>query len=306
MTMRNTIATAVVVTLAALGLAGCSPTANDEPLVVVTTNILGDVVSQVVGDEAEVLVLMKPDADPHSFEISAREASRILDADLIVSNGLGLEEGLRRHLDAAAAEGVPQLVAGDVVDAIPYASGEAEGGEDPHFWTDPGRMLDVVDALAASVIENVPDIDSATIEHNATQYRSELLALDQEMESSFAAIPIEDRQLVTNHHVFGYLADRFDFTIVGAVIPGGSTLAAPSASDLRDLVGAIEQAGVRTIFAESSQPDRLIQVLADEAGMQVAVSELFTESLSGPGSGAESYLTMMRTNTERISIGLTP
>lgn len=306
MIMRSTIATALTVTLAALGLAGCAPAASDEPLVVVTTNILGDVVSQVVGDEAEVLVLMKPDADPHSFEISAREASRILDADLIVSNGLGLEEGLRRHLDAAAAEGVAQLTAGDVIDVIPYASGDAEGVDDPHFWTDPGRMVDVVDALAASVLENVPGVDAAAIESNAAQYRAELLALDQEMESSFAAIPAGNRQLVTNHHVFGYLADRFDFTIVGAVIPGGSTLAAPSASDLRDLVGAIEQAGVRTIFAESSQPDRLIQVLADEAGIQVAVTELFTESLSGPGSGAESYLTMMRTNMERISTGLMP
>lgn len=306
MTMRTTIATALTVTLAALGLTSCAPAASEGPLVVVTTNILGDVVSHVVGDEAEVLVLMKPDADPHSFEISAREASRILDADLIVSNGLGLEEGLRRHLDAAAADGVAQLVAGDVIDVIPYASGDAEGVDDPHFWTDPARMVDVVDALAARVVENVPGVDAAAIEGNAAGYRSELLALDKEMESSFAAIPADNRQLVTNHHVFGYLAERFGFTIVGAVIPGGSTLAAPSASDLRDLVGAIEQAGVRTIFAESSQPDRLIQVLADEAGIQVEVTELFTESLSGPGSGAESYLTMMRTNTERISTGLSP
>ena len=306
MTMRTTIATALTVMLAAFGLAGCTPAASDAPLVVVTTNILGDVVSQVVGDEAEVLVLMKPDADPHSFEISAREASRILDADLIVSNGLGLEEGLRRHLDTATADGVAQLVTGDVIDVIPYASGDAEGVDDPHFWTDPARMVDVVDALAARVVENVPGVDAAAIEGNAAGYRSELVALDKEMESSFAAIPADNRQLVTNHHVFGYLAERFGFTIVGAVIPGGSTLAAPSASDLRDLVGAIEQAGVRTIFAESSQPDRLIQVLADEAGIQVEVSELFTESLSGPGSGAESYLTMMRTNTERISTGLSP
>lgn len=304
MTMYKTIATALTVTLTLLGLAGCAPAANDKPLVVVTTNILGDVVSQVVGDEAEVLVLMKPDADPHSFEISAREASRILDADLIVSNGLGLEEGLRRHLDAA--EGVPQLVAGDVINVIPYSSGDAEGADDPHFWTDPERMLDVVDALTTRVVDDVQGVNAAAIESNAARYREELLTLDREMESSFAAIPVQDRQLVTNHHVFGYLADRFDFTIVGAVIPGGSTLAAPSASDLRDLVGAIEKAGVRTIFAESSQPNRLIQVLADEAGIQVAVTELFTESLSGPGSGAESYLTMMRTNTERISTGLTP
>ena len=92
----------------------------------------------------------------------------------------------------------------------------------------------------------------------------------------------------------------------GAVIPGGTTLAAPSAADLRDLTDAIDEAGVRTIFAESSQPDRLIQVLASEAGIRVDVVELFTESLTEPGEGADTYLTMMRANTQRIADGLSP
>ena len=104
--------------------------------------------------------------------------------------------------------------------------------------------------------------------------------------------------------VFGYLAERFDFRVIGAVIPSGTTLAAPSASDLRDLVDAIEEANVPTIFAESSQPDRLVQVLAEEAGIDISVVELFTESLSETGEGADTYLTMMRTNTERITTGL--
>ena len=123
---------------------------------------------------------------------------------------------------------------------------------------------------------------------------------------AFATIPHERRALVTNHHVFGYLAERFDFEIVGAVIPGGTTLAAPSASDLADLVDAIEETGVPAIFAESSSPDRLVQALASEADVQVEVIELFTESLTGPDGGAPDYLTMMRVNTARITTGLMP
>lgn len=302
----RTIAIAAIAASLAVGLVGCATERDSEPLVVVTTNILGDVVKNIVGNEAEVVVLMKPDADPHSFEISAQEAARILDADLIVSNGLGLEEGLQRHLDTAWAEGVPLISVGDVIEPIPYDPDESGGADDPHFWTDPGRMAVVVDAVTQRVIETVPGVDAAVIERNATVYAAELQALETDMDAAFAGIPRDSRQLVTNHHVFGYLADRFDFTIVGAVIPGGTTLAAPSASDLRDLVGAIEDAGVATIFAESSQPDRLVQVLADEAQLDVAVVELFTESLSAPGTGAETYLTMMRTNTERISTGLSP
>jgi zinc/manganese transport system substrate-binding protein len=174
------------------------------------------------------------------------------------------------------------------------------------LWTDPNRMVDVVAALSEAITDHVPGVDSAQIETNATAYTEELTTLDAEMTGAFAAIPAGSRNLVTNHHVFGYLADRFDFTIIGAAIPGGTTLAAPSASDLRDLVDAIETAAVPTIFAESSQPDRLVQVLADEAGIDVAVVELYTESLTDVGEGADSYLTMMRANSERIATGLSP
>lgn len=296
----------IVVALAALlGLTGCSQASgSDGPQVVVTTNILGDVVEQVLGDQAEVTTLMQPNADPHSFEISVQQAARMDEADLLVSNGLGLEEGLQQHLERAVAAGAPSLVAGDVIEVVPYASGDAEGNPDPHFWTDPVTMMDVVDALEESAA-GIEGIDPAQLATRADAYRAELEKLDTEMTTAFAGIPEQQRALVTNHHVFGYLAERFGFRVIGAVIPGGTTLAAPSAADLRDLSEAIEQAGVPTIFAESSQPDRLVQVLAGEANLQVDVVELFTESLTAPDQGAPTYLDMMRANTERITSGLT-
>jgi zinc/manganese transport system substrate-binding protein len=285
-------------------LSGCSATAaDDRPLVVVSTNILGDVVSNLVGDDVEVVTLMRPGADPHSFEISASEAARLRSADLVVSNGLGLEEGLQRHLDAAADAGVATFVAGDAVDVLPYASTDAGGADDPHFWTDPAQTIAVVDALVP-VLEGMDDVDAVAVAARAAEYRGALEVLDADMTAAFAAIPSAQRALVTNHHVFGYLADRFGFRVVGAVIPGGTTLAAPSASDLADLVSAIEEVGVRTIFAESSQPDRLMRALAEEADIDVTVTELYTESLTDAAGGAPDYLTMMRVNTERIVTGL--
>ncbi|PPG91694.1 zinc ABC transporter substrate-binding protein [Rathayibacter sp. AY1F3] len=291
---------------AVLLLSGCTLAEEDErPLVIVSTNILGDVVGELVGDEAQVVTLMKPDADPHSFEISAQEAARLRSADLVVSNGLGLEEGLQQHLDEASAEDVPAFVAGDAVDVLDYSEGDAEGSPDSHFWTDPGRMIDVVDSLGPALAA-LDGVDPAAVRDRTAGYRAELERLDSEMAAAFAAIPAERRALVTNHHVFGYLADRFDFDVVGAVIPGGTTLAAPSASDLADLVDAVEQTGVPTIFAESSSPDRLVQALASEADIRVEVVELFTESLTGPEGGAPDYLAMMRVNTQRIATGLSP
>lgn len=295
--------------VAFFGSAGCTPQEADRPLIVVSTNILGDVVENVVGDQAEVLTLMQPNADPHSFEISAQQAATMRQADLIVTNGLGLEEGLQQHVDTANAENVPLLVAGEHIDVLNYSEASAEGNsagaDDPHFWTDPGRMIVVVNALQDR-LSTLDGIDSEAVKAKTDSYRNELKQLDSAMSAAFNAIPEERRNLVTNHHVFGYLADRYGFRIIGAVIPGGTTLASPSASDLRDLVSAIEEASVPTIFAESSRPDRLVQVLADGANVDVSVVELFTESLTDPGGGADSYLTMMRTNTERISKGLSP
>lgn len=290
----------VVICLFAFLLGACSTpdSAGGRPDIAVTTTILGDVVRQVVGEAADVKVLMKPNADPHSSSLSAADAAQLNSSDLIVYNGLGLEESMQRHVDAAAENGVPTLAVGEHVEPLQFSESE-HSGPDPHFWTDPQRMVLAVDAIADRVAE-LPGIDGAAITANAARYRDELTVLSDSMTEQFAAIPAERRKLVTNHHVLGYLADRFGFTVIGAVIPSGTTLASPSASDLESLAGAIRTAGVPAIFVDSSQPDRLARVLAEQAGMQVNVVSLYSESLSEPGSPADTYLGMMRANTETI------
>ncbi len=263
---RASAALAVAAGLVAV-TAGCSSAGSDRPVVAVTTNILGDVVTEVVGDAADVMVLMPAGADPHSFEVSAQEAARLRSADLVVENGLGLEEGVARHVEAAASDGVPVFTAGEHVDALEWTT-EDDSGPDPHLWTDPARMVDVVEALDDALRD-------AGVEPSGTDaYLDELATLDTDMSDAFAGIPEDRRALVTNHHVFGYLADRYDFRVVGAVIPSGTTLASPSAADLRDLASAIDEAGVPTIFADLSQPARLAEVLADEVDVHVEIRPL--------------------------------
>ena len=300
--MRRVVAAGVAAALSVGALAACAP-ASDGPRIVVTTNILGDVVETLVGDQVEVTTLMQPNADPHSFEISAQQAAAMEGADLVVENGLGLEEGLVQHVETAEAAGVAIVAAGDAVDVLEYSSEDASG-DDPHWWTDPTQMLAVVDELEDAIAEHVDGVDVDALTQAADDYRAELEALDADLAQRFEALGADRRVLVTNHHVFGYMAERYDFRIVGAVIPGGSTLAAPSASDLDDLASAITDAGVPVIFAESSQPDRLIQVLAEEAGVDVRVETLFTESLTEPGEGAATYLELMQANVDRIEAAL--
>ncbi|MFE9822200.1 zinc ABC transporter substrate-binding protein AztC [Streptomyces sp. NPDC005791] len=290
-----------------LGVSGCAggdQGGRGRPSVVVTTNILGDITRNIVGDEAEVSVLMQAGADPHSFGVSAPQAASIERADLVVYNGLGLEENVLRHVEAAEEAGVSTLAVGEAVDPLTYTAGASADEPDPHFWTDPQRVGKAVGLIADQVAEHVRGVDKAVVGKNASAYGTQVTDLASWMRKQFDVIPSEQRQLVTNHHVFGYLAQRFGFRIVGAVIPSGTTLASPSASDLTSLSTAIETAGVKAIFADSSQPDRLARVLKRESDIEVDVVPLFSESLTEKGEGAATYLEMMRANTRSISMGL--
>ncbi|MFC5753753.1 zinc ABC transporter substrate-binding protein AztC [Actinomadura rugatobispora] len=303
---RLAVAVLAVLSLALpISLAGCSAAGSERSGVVVTTNILGDVTRAIVGEQAEVTVLMKPGADPHSFGISAQEAARVENAALLVHNGLGLEEGVARNVEAARRQGVAALAVGESVDPLPYTEGKTARQPDPHFWTDPVRTLKAVDLIAAQVVRRVPGVDAAKVRANAAAYGRQVRELDAWMRQRFAAIPADLRSLVTNHHVFGYLARRYGFTVIGAVIPSGTTLASPSGSDLRSLADAVRRAGVPAVFADSSQPDRLVQVMARETGLNIKVVPLYSESLTGADGGAPTYLRMMRANAEAIASGLT-
>lgn len=288
-----------------LGASGAVACTGDDgkPDIVVTTNILGDVVTRLVGDTAEVRVLMKPNADPHSFGISAREAGEVENADLVVANGLGLEEGLSSILDSARGEGVEVLEVGELVDPLDYAD---SGAKDPHFWTDPARTVEATGIIEEKLTDELDGDEADRVREAAASYRSELEQLDAEVAELLGSVPEDNRKLVTNHHVFGYLADRFNYRVIGAVIPGGTTLASPSAADLRDLSTTIRDNHVPAVFADSSQPQRLAEVLAQEAGVDVEVVALFSESLTEPDGEAGNYIDMQRTNAERIADALMP
>lgn len=318
---------------AALALAGCATTGSaasgtasedafDRPQIVVTTSILGDLVVQLVGDDAEVEVLLGPGSDPHSSSLSAAQATALRDADLVVANGLGLEEGMLDALESAEEDGANVWHAIDPVETIEAAEGahadedeeahseeEAhghEGGADPHFWMDPARTATSVTALA----EEVAAVDDALADEEwaarAEALVADLEALDAEITGILDAVPAEQRVLVTSHEAFGYFADAYDFEVVGTIVPGGSTLAEPSAVDLTELVEAIEAEDVPAIFVESIDASALAEVVAAEVGRDVEVGVLYSDSLSDADGPAATYADYMRYNATTIADLLTP
>lgn len=322
--------------------------ASDRPTVVVTTNILGDVVTNLVGDAFDVVTIMPIGSDPHDFQPSARQVATIEAARAIIVNGAGFEEGLLDAVEAAESRGTLVFEAMSAIDAIDGGEGHDDhdddgdhedegdhadgddheddgddhedngdheddgdghddhhdsGSEDPHFFTDPARMAQVVDGIADFLAANVDGVDQSALQASAAQYIDELLRLDDDVEALLAAIPESRRVLVTNHEVFSYFADRYDFEVADTVIPSGSSTDGVSGQRLAELADLLEREAVSVVFADTSSSDVLAQTLAREVG-DVEVVTLFSESLGGEDSGGATYVEMVRTNAMRIAEAL--
>jgi zinc/manganese transport system substrate-binding protein len=304
--MRRLIALLALAT----AVASCAGAADDPGLTIVaTTTIIGDIVSEVVGDAATVTVVIPAGADPHEFQPSAAQIAAMDRADLVVVNGLGLEAGMVDALDALAEDGARVLELGPLLDPIPFEEAhededhedEGHGSEslDPHFWLDPLRVADAADQIADEMSSIDPEGDWAT---RADDYAVRLMAAHEEIEQTLSQVT--DRRLVTNHESMGYFALRYRFSIIATVIPGGSTLAQPSSAELAELVALLEREGVRAIFADTSSPDDLAAAVARELGDEVEVVELYTEALGE--DEAETIVDMLMLNARRISDALGP
>jgi ABC-type Zn uptake system ZnuABC Zn-binding protein ZnuA len=181
--------------------------------------------------------------------------------------------------------------------------GHVHVGEDPHVWFDPQRVAAALDPLAGALVDEA-GLDAEAVAACLEDYQDQLAAVDAELSEIVAAVPAERRRLVTNHHAFAYFADRYGFEVVGTVLPAATTLAETNPAALEALARTIEEYGVPAIFTEVAISDRDAQALADRVGHEVRVIALFTESLGEAGSGADTYLDMLRANAQLIADGL--
>jgi len=178
---------------------------------------------------------------------------------------------------------------------------DGHGGDDPHIWLDPQRVWAGLPALLDPLVET--GFDREAVDSCLHDYQRELVMLDAEIEEMLAAIPPDARKLVTNHDSLGYFADRYGFEVVGTVIPGPSTLAESNPRQLQELATTIEQNQVAAIFTEAQYSGDEAATLAARVG-EVELVTLFTGSLGEQGSGAETYIDLLRTNAQLIADAL--
>jgi zinc/manganese transport system substrate-binding protein len=295
---------ALTISLALVG--ACSGSGNEIPTdqvrVIATTSILGDVVSRLGGDGIELEVMIPRGIDPHDFSPSAQQVAAISSADLVVANGLDLEEGLEDVLAQAESEGITVIEVGDAVDPLPSGEeeGDGHGAFDPHFWQDPIRMKAAVDVISLGLVT----LGVAQATDLTAEYQAEIDATQTEIVAMLDSIPSDRRLLLTNHDAFGYFADRYGFEVIGTIIPGGSTLAEPSSAEIAALVETIIANDVPAIFVENIGSAGLADILAAETGTDIEVVQLVSDALGEPDSETGTYLEMLIYNASAIADAL--
>jgi zinc/manganese transport system substrate-binding protein len=301
--MRGRYIPVLVLVLVLLGLPACQPQATSlKPSIVVTYSVLGSIVKDLVGAQATVTVSIPNGLDPHEWEPSAKDIEMINKADLVIQNGLGLEGGMQKALDAARSNGVKFFTASDFVVVRHVGTGEGipsgdpdqvMGAPDPHLWMDPLAMKGVVIALVGELGQIGLDVAE-----KASNLEGQLDDLNKEVADTVAAVPQENRRLVTGHESLGYFAQRYGFELVGVIIPSLSSQAQVSAADLAALKKAIQDNHVRAIFTELGTSPAVARVIGDETGVKVV--ELNTHTLPPDGS----YFTFMRNMASVITDAL--
>jgi ABC-type Zn uptake system ZnuABC Zn-binding protein ZnuA len=279
---------------AALGLMSCtsgggsssgaSPGSAGVPIAVLTTiSTFNSLVSAVGGTRVRVGSLVPVGGSPEDYQPTPADIARLRGAQLLVENGLGLEAWLARTIENARNPNLRVVVASD---GLP-----AKGGN-PHLWMDPelarGYVRAIRDALA-----KIDPADRDLFASNAQAYDRQLLALEREIAKRIATIPPASRTMIVFHNAWQYYDDRFGLRTLGVIelAPGQE----PNPSYIADLVRLARANHVRAVFAEPEYSPKLIQTLAESAGIKT-IENLYDDSI-GTDPRVHDYSSMLRYDT---------
>jgi zinc/manganese transport system substrate-binding protein len=266
--------------------------------IVTSFSVLQDMVKTVTGDACEVIAIVGPNQDAHVFEPKPSTNAIILGADLIIINGLGFEGWMERLIQAADYRG-PLIVASRYI--TPRLIHIPKMGDapvpDPHAWHTVPNALLYLRAILESLSEHFPSY-AQTFTENAARYMQQLEALEKEIREQLASLPEHKRLVITAHDAFSYMGDHYGIHFMSPV--GISTEAEPSAKQLAALIDHIKTARIHAIFIENIANHKIIQQIAEEAGLSINSKPLYSDALSEMSGPAPTYITMMRYNINAL------
>ncbi len=289
-------------------LAGCGPsTEGSNPVdrkvvtIVATTGMIADVVANIGGDYVNVHPLMGPGVDPHLYKATESDVSKLLNADMIIYNGLFLESRMTEIFEQMSAR--KAIVA--VGEAIPQdrllVSPRYPDQPDPHIWMDVKLWMQVAEKVRNELQAFDPD-HADTYDINAAAYIRPLQELDSYVNKQIQTIPREQRVLVTAHDAFAYFGKGYGVDVFAP--QGISTESEAGVDDIRRTIDVVVERNIPAIFVESSVPPDIVEAIVEGArarGHDIEIGgQLFSDAMGEAGSPEGTYTGMIRHNVDTI------
>jgi len=286
--------------LAALAVAtlAMTQTAHARLKVVTTFTIIADMAANVAGDSADVVSITKPGSEIHNYQPTPKDIVRAHGAGLILWNGLNLEQWFEKFL--ANLSGVPSAVISDGVQPMSIVEGPYSGKPNPHAWMSPTDALTYVDNIARAMAEQDPE-NAAAYKANAENYKTEITARIAPIRETLAAIPDNQRWLVTSEGAFSYLARDFNLKELFLWPVNADQQGTPQ--QVRHVIDAVRANNIKAVFSESTISPAAAKQVARETGARYG-GVLYVDSLSGPEGPVPTYLDLLSATTQTIAKGL--
>ena len=295
-------------TLLALIFLACGPAAPANPAaspgkglrVVTTVSPITSIVENIGGVRIQVEGVIPEGVNSHTFEPAPSVAEVLSKADLIVINGLFLEEPTLEMALANKKVGAVILALGDQALsrdqwAFDFSFPQSEGHPNPHLWPDPMLGLKYAELIQKELAKLDP-VNGDYYAANLAAFRQRIVALDTGIRAAVQTVPVGNRKLLTYHDSWAYFAQRYGMQVIGAVQP--TDFSEPSAKEVAGLIDQIRKEKVPAVFGSEVFPSRVMETIAKEAGARY-VDELRDDDLPGaPGEPRHSYLGLMLQNME--------
>ncbi len=273
--------------------------AQDKKLkVVATASMIADMTKNIIGNDIELITIVPVGGDPHLYEPTPKDARIVANADLVFKNGLTFEGWLNELIDNSGTKAkVITLTEGvKAIESLDY-----KGSSDPHAWMDAANGLTYIENIKNALIELNP-ANKEVYEFNYGVYKKQLIDLDLYIIKEINRIPEHRRVLITSHDAFQYYGQKYGIQL--QAILGTSTDADAQTSDIIRLNKVIKEKNIPAIFAESTINPKMLQEIAKDNDIQIG-GELFADSIGDEESGANSYIDMLKHNTDVIVKALT-
>ncbi|GGD66591.1 metal ABC transporter substrate-binding protein [Microbacterium murale] len=297
--VARAVALAAGLTLALSGCAGPDAvTDDDRPVVLTTFTVLADIAENVAGDHLRVESITKPGAEIHGYEPTPGDVRKAADADLILDNGLNLEVWFAQFVESVE---VPHVVVSDGIDVIDITEDAYAGKPNPHAWMSPANAQLYVDNMV-SAFSDLDPVHADDFAANADAYKAELQQVQDDLTDELAALPENERALVTCEGAFSYLARDAGLTEAYIWAVNAEQQATPR--QIADAIEFVDDNEVPAVFCESTVSDKAMQQVVQATGTSFG-GMLYVDSLSEADGPVPTYLDLIRHDADLIVAGLT-